>query len=247
MIFGANGGAGEPCSVNRADIGRGNLPDAFHNVHFAACRPLNGGDVVAESPECGPEALAFGHLDAGLQASILKALQALALHPRGGVNAVCRVARRDVQIAVVSDISIGICRVTGRGGRSVGAVGFELLVAPPVSAGVVGPVVRARRRTRRGPVEFVAPEESFVSGFIFDFVSACGSWRGDAMYGKECGEEEAAQPDSTAQLFCKLHCNSPRRNFVRFPSVLYASNSFVSICVQNPPASCRYEINGYRD
>ena len=45
------------------------LPDVLHDVDLATLRPTDGIDVIAEHPECGPDPLSSGDLDAGLVAA----------------------------------------------------------------------------------------------------------------------------------------------------------------------------------
>src|SRR5262249_11692270 len=117
--------------VNRAVDDRRLSPDVFHDVDLAARRPAHAGDVVAEHPERGPQALSGRQLDARLEASVALAELPLGLEPRGGV-----VARDAVGAGIgfavgpnderaVLDMSIlQLIRVT-----------FELVVAPTAAAG----------------------------------------------------------------------------------------------------------------
>ena len=80
----------------------------FHDVGFAAGWPGDGGDVVAEEPECRPDALATGRqLDAGLEAPVGLREESLSVDARGRVvarDAICPgkvlFPRRDDEVAV---------------------------------------------------------------------------------------------------------------------------------------------------
>src|SRR5581483_10960876 len=74
-------------TVNRAVDRRWFLPYIFHDVDLTALRPSNFPDVVAEQPECRPDPLSLGNLDARLEASILLRELAFGLQPRRSVIA----------------------------------------------------------------------------------------------------------------------------------------------------------------
>ena len=136
--------------------------DVLHDVEFAAGRPVDGGDVVAQQPEGGPHTLGLGQLHLCLDATVLEAEQALGLEPRGGVNGGrgAGLLRDDVQVAVGADIGTGTGRVAGAGGRSPGAIGLKLVVATAVGPEVVGPEGRVGLGVGGGGVgELVGPDE----------------------------------------------------------------------------------------
>src|SRR6266700_1966082 len=73
--------------------------DVFHDVEFAAGRPAEGGDVVAEQPESGPHSLRFGDLDARFDAAVHETEVALGFEAGGRIDAGRWLAREDVELA----------------------------------------------------------------------------------------------------------------------------------------------------
>src|SRR5260370_25343431 len=61
--------------------------NVLHNVYFAALGPADGADVFAEHPEGGPHSLPRGNLDAGFEAAVGLAEEALCFQASGGVIA----------------------------------------------------------------------------------------------------------------------------------------------------------------
>jgi hypothetical protein len=131
--------------------------DIFHDVDLAALGPADRADVVAEHPERGPDALAFGDFDAGFEAAEGLREQALRFQARGCVFAgdvigafVVFFTGGDDEIAV---FDVGVLRAVG--------VGLEFVVAPAATAEVVGPFLGVGGGAVGG-VEFVGPDESEI-------------------------------------------------------------------------------------
>src|SRR5437773_2628668 len=72
---------GVPRAVHRAVHPAGLLADVLHDVDLAARGPADGGDVVAQHPESGPQPLPARYLNTGLDATVLPRAQALGLKP----------------------------------------------------------------------------------------------------------------------------------------------------------------------
>src|SRR5712692_8797432 len=81
----AEGGGGVACSADgagamqRAVNDARLLADIFHDVDFAALGPADGADVIAKHPEGGPHSLPRGYFDAGFEAAVGLAEEALSL------------------------------------------------------------------------------------------------------------------------------------------------------------------------
>src|ERR1022692_2832470 len=131
-------------------------PEVLHDVDFAACGPRDRGDVFAQHPEGGPDTLAEGKLDAGLDPAVLPA-QIGGL--RGGSRRAGLQAGRGVIAAGIADganhqIALAVLKDVV---RRVG-VGLRFTIAPATPAQVVVPLRSVRLRAG-GPVELVAPKE----------------------------------------------------------------------------------------
>lgn len=125
--------------------------DVLQDVDFAAGRPPGGADVVAEHPERRPDTLAFGDLDARLEAAIGPARLALGQQARRGVHLAAQrfLARGDHQIAVA--VERGVLRAVG--------VVLELGVAPAVVVAEIEPPLGRIDGGAVGPLELVAPDQ----------------------------------------------------------------------------------------
>ena len=79
-----NAGVASPVgrAVNRAWL----MSHQLHDVDFATLRPTAFGEVGAEHPKCGPNALPFWHLGTNVNPAKLEFLQIHRLHARGGVS-----------------------------------------------------------------------------------------------------------------------------------------------------------------
>src|SRR5258707_7110706 len=143
--------AGSTRAVKRTVDGAGLLADIFHDVDFAALRPADGSDVVAEHPERGPHSLPLGNLDAGFKPAIGLAEEAYRFEASGSVVAGCAATAGVAGLVLcgndqVASQHLGVFREAG--------ITFEFVVAPAVAAGVVCPLGRIERSSI-GSVEFV--------------------------------------------------------------------------------------------
>src|SRR5258708_17039834 len=69
----ADGARAMERTVDRARL----LANIFHDVDFAALGPADGADVIAKHPEGGPHSLPRGYFDAGFEAAVGLAEEAL--------------------------------------------------------------------------------------------------------------------------------------------------------------------------
>src|SRR4029077_6564782 len=110
------------CPVNGALIPiRGAWPracpiDALQHVLFAAGRPGNGGDVVAQQPSRWPKTLCLWYLGTHLKPAILKAKESLSLQARRCVHSGRGLLCLDMQIAFCAHECARIRCAARRGG-----------------------------------------------------------------------------------------------------------------------------------
>src|SRR5438270_247988 len=118
----------------RRAVDQGGLAtDILHDIHLPARRPAHGGNICAECPERGPEALAVGNLYPRLDAAVRPGDFALRFQPCRSVSAakITFLARFDHQLAVLDADVVG-----------AGGVVFEFVIAPTPAANVVPPFGR---------------------------------------------------------------------------------------------------------
>src|SRR6266576_761865 len=115
------------CAVYRCWL----LADVLHDVDLAALRPADFADVIAEHPECRPDPLSLGDLDAGFEAPILLGEFAQGFLARGSV-----VSRHSVGAGVFLlqhfDLQID---AQMEGALAASGVVLHLLVAPTIASG----------------------------------------------------------------------------------------------------------------
>src|SRR6188508_3462087 len=89
-------------TVQRAAVVADLLATILHDVDLAAVRPADVGDVGAERPERGPDALATRLADPGFEATVraLEATCAVDARRRECAAAVTLAARDDPQVAL---------------------------------------------------------------------------------------------------------------------------------------------------
>src|SRR5260221_12017217 len=144
-----NGAGTVERTVDRARL----LADVFHDVDFAASGPVDGSDVVAEHPESGPHPLSCGNFDAGFEAAVGLAEEALSFEASRGVVA-HGAATAGVRGLVhrgndqVATLHLSILRKV--------CIALEFIVAPAVATGVVSPFGRVGSSTIG--VELIAPD-----------------------------------------------------------------------------------------
>jgi hypothetical protein len=172
--------AGETCG--RSEVGGGTVgeravdgavncgrlfTDVLHDVDLAALGPADRVDIIAEHPEGGPDALAFGDFDARLETSESLGEEALRFQARGCVFAgdvvgafVLFFARGDDEIAV---FDVGVLATI--------CVGLEFVVAPAATAEIVSPFFWVGKGAVGG-VEFVGPDQGEI--FEIDGIGGFG-------------------------------------------------------------------------
>src|SRR6266496_3209299 len=137
--------------------------DVLHNVDLAAGGPASRCNVVTEHPECRPDSLPIGDLDSRFEPAVGLGESSQGLQPRG-----CVLAGDAVGSGIVfGDGANHQHAVLDRSIRRPRCVGFEFLVAPAATAGIVGPF----RRVDGWPVELVMPGQNPVvlrQGGIYD-------------------------------------------------------------------------------
>src|SRR5260370_10354722 len=163
VVFGAQSsptGKARPVNGALIPIWRAWPVDALKYVLFAAGRPSNGDDVVAQQPRRWPKTLRLRYLGTNLKPAILKTEQALSLQPRRSVHPGRGLLCLDMQIAVRAHKAAWIRRAARRGGRAPGTVILHFVVAKAAVACVVGPEVGIGLRLRAcGVSELVAPNQ----------------------------------------------------------------------------------------
>ena len=68
--LGCDAFGGAVAGAMQGAVNDGGFADTFDDVDLAAGRPVGGVVIVAEHPECGPDAFAEGKLDAGFEAAV---------------------------------------------------------------------------------------------------------------------------------------------------------------------------------
>src|SRR5437899_948134 len=111
------------CAVHPARF----LADLLHDVDLAARGPADGGDVVAQHPERGPQPLSARYLNTGLDATVLPRAQTLGLESGRGVPAGGE--------RLPAGLDDEVARIDVRVLDPVG-VELELAVPPPIAPGL---------------------------------------------------------------------------------------------------------------
>src|SRR5260370_2569765 len=163
VVFGAQSsptGKARPVNGALIQICRAWPVDALKYVLFAAGRPSNGDDVVAQQPSRWPKTLRLRYLGTNLKPAILKTEQALSLQPRRSVHPGQGLLCLDMQIAVRAHKGPWIRRAARRGGRAPGTATLPRSVAKAAVACLVGPDVGIGLRLGAcGVSELVAPNQ----------------------------------------------------------------------------------------